>query len=158
MEWGSASIFGDFGDSDKEYYLAYLASDDATEAKAKPGGSVPGKQSSKKREKELWGERVMNDYFGDNPTYDEPCPCSAMNDFRRRFRMRRSLFETIVDVLVNDEECDYFVQRPGVTGRLGFLPEQKVTCALRMLVYGASADQLDELIRMGESIVLKTLL
>ncbi|KAE9047778.1 hypothetical protein PR003_g1472 [Phytophthora rubi] len=71
--------------------------------------------------------------------------------------MRRSLFETIVDVLVNDEECDYFVQRPDATGRLGFLPEQKVTCALRMLAYGASADQLDELIRMGGSTVLKTL-
>ncbi|KAE9051135.1 hypothetical protein PR001_g1750 [Phytophthora rubi] len=78
MEWGSASIFGDFDDSDEEYYLAYMASDDATEAEAKSGSSVPGKRANKERERELWGERLMNDYFGDNPTYDE-------HDFRRRF-------------------------------------------------------------------------
>nr|KAE8941447.1 hypothetical protein PF009_g8765 [Phytophthora fragariae] len=92
----------------------------------------------------------MKDYFGENPTYND-------KDFRRRFRMRRSLFETIVSTLVEDDESDYFVQRPDATGKLGFLPEQKVTCAMRMLAYGASADQLDELIRMGESTVLETL-
>jgi hypothetical protein len=79
------------------------------------------------------------------------------DDFRRRFRLRRSLFETVVNALVEDEHCNYFVQRPDATGLLGFLPEQKVTCALRMLAYGASADQLDELIRIGESTALETL-
>ncbi|KAE8980403.1 hypothetical protein PF011_g22453 [Phytophthora fragariae] len=92
----------------------------------------------------------MSDYFGENPTYDK---C----DFRRRVRMRRVLFETIVNALVVDELCNYFVQRPDATGLLEFLPEQKVTCALRMLAYGASADQLDEVVRMGESTALKTL-
>lgn len=32
-----------------------------------------------------------------------------------------------------------------------------MTCALRMLAYGSSADQLDELIRMGESTVIEML-
>ncbi|GMF39043.1 unnamed protein product [Phytophthora fragariaefolia] len=146
MEWGSASMFKNFDDSDEEYYLIYLARDDTTEAKVKHGGSVPGKRANKEPESELWGERLMNDYFGDNPTYDE-----------RMCVLLLFLFDAIVDVLVNDEECNYFVQRPDATGRLGFLPEQKVTCALRMLAYGASVDQLDELIRMGESTVLKTL-
>ncbi|EEY69220.1 uncharacterized protein PITG_05425 [Phytophthora infestans T30-4] len=82
---------------------------------------------------------------------------SDADDFRRRFRMRRNLFELITIALVEDEECSYFVQRSDATGRAGFLPEQKVTCALRMLAYGASADQLDELIRMAESTVLETL-
>ncbi|EEY54460.1 uncharacterized protein PITG_08105 [Phytophthora infestans T30-4] len=79
------------------------------------------------------------------------------HDFRRRFRMRRSLFETIVNTLVGDEYSNYFVQRHDATGLPGFLPEQKVTCALRMLAYGASADQMDELIRIGESTALETL-
>ncbi|KAG1710261.1 hypothetical protein DVH05_028624 [Phytophthora capsici] len=71
--------------------------------------------------------------------------------------MRKSLFETIVAVLVADDSCNYFQQKLDATGLPGFLPEQKVTCALRMLAYGACADQLDELIRMAESTVLETM-
>lgn len=80
-----------------------------------------------------------------------------LGDFRRRFRMRRCLFERIMSRLVEDTHCNYFVQKPDATGLLGFLPEQKVTCALRMLAYGSSADQLDEFIRMGESTALETM-
>ena len=71
--------------------------------------------------------------------------------------MRRPLFERIVNDLVHDEQCNYFVQKRDATGLLGFLPEQKATCALRIIAYGASADQLDEVMRMGESTTLKTL-
>lgn len=63
--------------------------------------------------------------------------------------MIRSLFEAIGGVLVDNEECDCFVHCPEATGWLGFLPEQKVTCALRILAYGATADPLDELICRG---------
>eukprot|EP00644_Phytophthora_capsici_P013665 jgi/Phyca11/569624/estExt2_Genewise1.C_PHYCAscaffold_330217 len=71
--------------------------------------------------------------------------------------MRESLFETIVAALVADDSCNYFQQKLDATGLPGFLPEQQVTCALRMLAYGACADQLDELIRMAESTVLETM-
>ncbi|GMF63920.1 unnamed protein product [Phytophthora fragariaefolia] len=71
--------------------------------------------------------------------------------------MRKSLFETIVAALVADESCNYFQQRLDATGLPGFLPEQKVTCALRMLAYASSADQMDELMRMAESTALETL-
>lgn len=71
--------------------------------------------------------------------------------------MRRSLFERIMRELVADEQDNYFVQRPDATGLLGFLPEQKMTAAVRMLAYGTSADQLDELMRMGEATVLETM-
>ncbi|OWZ10423.1 hypothetical protein PHMEG_00016720 [Phytophthora megakarya] len=40
---------------------------------------------------------------------------------------RLLMMTTIVSKLTDDEECDYFVQRPDATGRLGFSPEQKVT-------------------------------
>ena len=37
------------------------------------------------------------------------------------------------------------------TGKMGLLPEQKMTCALRMLTYGAAADQCDEITWMRTS-------
>ncbi|KAE9060940.1 hypothetical protein PF010_g30013 [Phytophthora fragariae] len=153
MEWGFQQAFVDMDDSDDEYYLTYMATDSRNEPphkRRKHGGSGERRSANKEREREIWGARLMKHYFGENPTYND-------KDFRRSFRMRRNLFETIVSTLVEDDESDYFVQRPDATGKLGFLPEQKVTCAMRMLAYGASADQLDELIRMGESTVLETL-
>ncbi|ETI56849.1 hypothetical protein F443_00779 [Phytophthora nicotianae P1569] len=97
-------------DSEEEYYFTNMLPeggvDNTSAVRGKHGGSTKGRRANKERDREIWGERLMSDYFGDNPVYDE---------------------------------------------------EQKVTCALRMLAYGASADQLDELIRMAESTVLETL-
>ncbi|XP_021803160.1 uncharacterized protein LOC110747266 [Prunus avium] len=42
-------------------------------------------------------------------------------------------------------------------GVLGLLPKQKLTAALRMLAYGASAEQVDEIARMGKSTILECL-
>ncbi|CAN6725190.1 unnamed protein product [Malus baccata var. baccata] len=41
---------------------------------------------------------------------------------------------------------------------MGLLPEQKITVALRMLAYGASANQVDEIVRMGKRTVLESLM
>ena len=41
---------------------------------------------------------------------------------------------------------------------MGLLPEKKITAALRMLAYGASADQMDEMARMGKSTILESLM
>ncbi|OWZ12397.1 LOW QUALITY PROTEIN: Transposon protein [Phytophthora megakarya] len=93
-----------------------------------------GKRVDKDRERADLGERRMADYFGGSLTYD-------VRDFRRRFRIRSVMFHSIVATLIDDEQCGYFVQKPNTTGLLGFLLEQNVTCALRMLAYGASADR-----------------
>ncbi|CAL2271937.1 unnamed protein product [Prunus armeniaca] len=45
----------------------------------------------------------------------------------------------------------YFIQKCDATGVLGLLPEQKLTAVIRMLAYRASADQVDEIARMGKS-------
>ncbi|XP_008227328.1 PREDICTED: uncharacterized protein LOC103326855 [Prunus mume] len=42
-------------------------------------------------------------------------------------------------------------------GVLGLLPEQKLTTALRILAYGASAEQVDEIARMRKSTILECL-
>ncbi|XP_068344224.1 uncharacterized protein [Pyrus communis] len=43
-------------------------------------------------------------------------------------------------------------------GVMGLLPQQKITATLRMLAYGTSTDQVDEIIRMGKSTILESLM
>ncbi|XP_021825970.1 uncharacterized protein LOC110766878 [Prunus avium] len=50
-----------------------------------------------------------------------------------------------------------FALERNAVGNLGLLPEQKFTAVIRMLVYGSSADQVDEIARMGKSTALETL-
>ena len=69
--------------------------------------------------------------------------------------MRHSMFEKILDDLVASDS--YFSQKKNALGLLGFSPHQKLTSALRMLAYGTSADQLDDLTRMSESTTLNNL-
>ncbi|XP_070675663.1 protein ALP1-like [Malus domestica] len=52
----------------------------------------------------------------------------------------------------------YFVQKLDAFGVMGLLPEQKITAALRMFAYGAYADQVDEIARMGKSTILESLM
>ncbi|CAL2265724.1 unnamed protein product [Prunus armeniaca] len=49
----------------------------------------------------------------------------------------------------------YFIQKHDAFGALGLIPEQKLIAALRMLAYGASAKQVDEIARMGKSTILE---
>ncbi|KAL8106111.1 hypothetical protein AgCh_029784 [Apium graveolens] len=49
----------------------------------------------------------------------------------------------------------YWHRKANAIGLLGLLPQQKMTTALQMLVYGAAADQCAEICRMGESITLE---
>jgi hypothetical protein len=65
-------------------------------------GSRPGKSPNIDRHRHKMHARMMSDYFADEPVY-------GPNFFRRRYRMRRSLFLTILDrVCARD---DYFVQK-----------------------------------------------
>ncbi|XP_041999132.1 uncharacterized protein LOC121748703 [Salvia splendens] len=78
-------------------------------------GSVPG-HIVINRDREGAHARLYNDYFADNPLYNETM-------FRRRFQMSRLLFLRIVDAV--KEHDDYFVQRPDGTRRLGQSSLQK---------------------------------
>ncbi|XP_070682334.1 uncharacterized protein [Malus domestica] len=52
----------------------------------------------------------------------------------------------------------YFVQKEDTFYVLGLFPEQKITTALQMLAYGASANQVDKIARMGKTTVLESLM
>ena len=90
--------------------------------------------------------RLLNDYFVENPVYDETL-------FRRRFRLSRPLFLRILHTLQQHDH--YFVQRRNVANTVGLSGEQKMTVALRMLAYGMSADSLDEYVRIGETTTIQ---
>ncbi|XP_057774868.1 uncharacterized protein LOC130993849 [Salvia miltiorrhiza] len=95
------------------------------------------------REREVGEQRLMSDYFVPNPTYTPEL-------FRRRFRMQKSLFLRIVDVVTANDQ--YFQQRPDCTGRQGLSPLQKCTGAMRVLAYGTATDAVDEYLRMSSTV------
>ncbi|XP_071739195.1 uncharacterized protein [Rutidosis leptorrhynchoides] len=102
------------------------------------------------RDREAAGLHLWNDYFSQNPTFRDDV-------FKRRFRMRINLFLRIKDGILNHSYTNnapkhfvFFQQRSDTLGRLGFTMYQKITCALRQLAYGTSADIFDEYIKMAE--------
>ncbi|KAJ0684321.1 putative harbinger transposase-derived protein [Helianthus annuus] len=101
------------------------------------------------REREHGEARLMQDYFVDNPTYDQAT-------FRRRFRMQKPLFLRIVAAVTANDI--YFQQRRDATGRQGLSPLQKCTGAMRVLAYGTSADAHDEYLRMSETVTRASLI
>ncbi|EHS62875.1 uncharacterized protein PGTG_21248 [Puccinia graminis f. sp. tritici CRL 75-36-700-3] len=109
-----------------------------TKEKKKRGGSTPGRREINRNRLE-GHQRLYEDYFSEDAIYPDYL-------FRRRFRMRRSLFLRIVEDI---QEADrYFVQKRDAAGRLGFLALQKATAAIRMLAYGCSGDSVDEYLRI----------
>ena len=76
------------------------------------------------RDREAWHEMLVKNYFAESPVFDDM-------KFRRRYRMRRSLFLKIVESVC--EFDPYFLQRRDGLGRLGLSSLQKCTSAIRML-------------------------
>jgi hypothetical protein len=72
----------------------------------------------------LGHEQLMQDYFAEVSTYPPRL-------FRRRYQMRRSLFERIV--LNCEANCDYFKQRRNIAHVMGFSPYQKISAAMRVI-------------------------
>lgn len=77
------------------------------------------------------------------------------DQFRRRFKMKRSLFLHIVGRV--QQRDPWFQQKYDATGKPGFSPLQKCTTAMRLLAYGVAADQIDEYVRISEKSTLNAL-
>ncbi|XP_066369387.1 uncharacterized protein [Miscanthus floridulus] len=101
-----------------------------------------------KRPREEAHQKLVNDYFSENPLYPS-------NIFRRRFRMSRPLFLRIVEAL--GQWSDYFTQRVDAVNRQGLSPLQKCTAAIRQLATGSSADELDEYLKIGETTAMEAM-
>ena len=92
--------------------------------------------------------RLYDDYFAKEPVYPPKL-------FRRRFRIRRSLF---LRILCRVEAYEpYFTQKRNAAKKLGLSPLQKMTTTIRMLAYGVTADFSDEYVRIAESTTMMSL-
>jgi hypothetical protein len=91
------------------------------EEEVNSGGSIPGRRTVY-RNTEEGHRRLMEDYFGPNPVYNDDL-------FRRRFRMKKSLFLRIMEGVMGIDA--YFTQKKNCAGKSGLSPHQKVTVALR---------------------------
>ncbi|KAH0973999.1 hypothetical protein GBA52_015898 [Prunus armeniaca] len=94
------------------------------------------------------GKNMLEDYFIPTSLYSDV-------DFRMRYRMQPHLFNKVMYDICNYDA--YFVQKCDVAGLLGLLPKQKLTAVIRILAYGSSTDQVDEIARMGKSTTLESL-
>ncbi|XP_048442484.1 uncharacterized protein LOC125478374 [Pyrus x bretschneideri] len=101
------------------------------------------------RSRQRRGTELLDDYFIGNSAF-------ADTYFRRRFRMEQHLFNRVMIAICNHDS--YFVQKNYAFDAMSLIPKQKITTTLQMFVYGASADQVDEITRMGESTILKSLM
>ncbi|KAM2667941.1 hypothetical protein EV2_019569 [Malus domestica] len=109
----------------------------------------PSRSRNLDRSRQRRGEELLDNYFVHNSAFPDTY-------FKRHFRMEQYLFNRIMTDVCNHDS--YFVQKKDACGVMDLLPQQKITAALRMLAYGASADQVDEITRMGKSTILEALM
>ncbi|XP_021975526.1 uncharacterized protein LOC110870654 [Helianthus annuus] len=93
-------------------------------------------------------DRLMADYFAENPIYTDEM-------FRHRFRMSRRLFLRIANDLANYDL--FFTLRWDATGKRGFTTLQKCTSAIRQLAYSTSSDMWDEYLKISDRTSRETL-
>lgn len=136
-----------FDDADEVIQNIILHESNAP-AKKSSGGSKIGKSPNRERDLDGGHQRIIRDYFSENPVYPEEV-------FRRRFRMSSRLFRRLLREI--PEQHSYFLQKLDAVGKPGASPVQKLTASLRMLAYGIAADAIDEYVRLSETTVLRSM-
>ncbi|KAI5352484.1 hypothetical protein L3X38_005375 [Prunus dulcis] len=111
-------------------------------------GSREGRAPNVDRHRHSRGKNLLEDYFIPHSLYSDV-------HFRARYKMQPHLFNKVMHDICNYDE--YFVQKKNCARNLGLLPEQKFIAVIRMLAYGSSADQVDQIARMGKSTILESL-
>ena len=111
-------------------------------ADARLGCSMQGRIVKKDHNRGQGHERLIEDYFVENPTYNTV-------DVSRWFRISRPLFLLIMDTV--QQIGSYFAQKPDATGPMGISVLHKCTLKMRQLAYGVSPDSLDKSLPMAES-------
>ncbi|XP_008345006.3 uncharacterized protein [Malus domestica] len=110
-------------------------------------GSVTG-PSFVQRDKEECHNQMMKDYFIEHLRF-------PLHDFWRLFRMRRELFESILNAVVNHDH--YFAKKIDVIDRQSLSPHQKLTFAFRMLVNGCFANSTNEYCQLAKITAIENL-
>jgi hypothetical protein len=116
-------------------------------------GSTQGRAPNRKRGMKQCGYLLDTQYFCRT---NDATPMFTDGEFERRYRMPRNTYEMIRSAVLT-QDPDFFEQRCNALGRHGASPDQKITAALRILCYGAAADQLVEILGMSESLISECL-
>jgi hypothetical protein len=121
--------------------------EDSNESKKKWGtGLRPGKAKNKARNFKGAYERLFQNYF-----LTDPPPIYNETDFERRFRIPRTVFNMIKEMIIGKglfrEKVAHF------SGKKGIHPLLCLTACIRRLAYGDLADQDDENLDMAESTI-----
>ncbi|CAL8992242.1 unnamed protein product [Prunus brigantina] len=103
-------------------------------------GATSSRRRTVPRDRVSAHENLFQNYFSNHPLYPS-------SDFRNRFRMRRELFNRIMEQIVPFD--DYFKQKLDATRKLGFSPQVKMAAAMRMLAYGTAADLNDDYLKIA---------
>jgi hypothetical protein len=128
--------------------IGQLGMENKVQERRSHGGSRPGKRANIDREREIGHDRIMKDYFGEDPVYPP-------HIFQRHFQMQRCLFLRIMhEVCAFDS---YFVHKRNAAGTLELSSVQKCMAALYMLAYGTSSDAVDEYCRLSESTAMEAM-
>ncbi|XP_021984705.1 uncharacterized protein LOC110880490 [Helianthus annuus] len=93
-------------------------------------------------------ERLVQDYFCENPLYDD-------GQLKRRFRLSRRLFVKISNDFAG--EFPFFTQRVSASRKVGFSGLQKCTTAIRQLAYDTASDAWDEYLSMSSRMCRESL-
>ena len=96
------------------------------------------------RDREECHDQMMKDYFIEHSRY-------SSHDFRIWFQIRKELFESILNAVVNHDH--YFARRLDAASRQGLSPHQKLTSAFCMLANRCSTDSIDKYCRLAENAV-----
>ncbi|KAK1664499.1 hypothetical protein QYE76_052658 [Lolium multiflorum] len=91
---------------------------------------------------------LMRDYFAEVPTYPPHL-------FRRRYRMRRSLFNKIVDACEINKR--YFKRKRNAAGLIGFSAHQKIYVVMHIIACGIPVDYADEYLHIGEDRTMESI-
>ncbi|OEL15091.1 hypothetical protein BAE44_0023890 [Dichanthelium oligosanthes] len=134
-------------DLDDDAAVAQRMAEEAEARQRRRRGSVPG-HIVIDRDHGTGHVRIIADYFNDNPVY-------TYYHFRRRYRMRRSLFLRIMAAVTQRDE--WFLCRPDATGKMGLSSLQKCIAPLRIMAYGLPADVVDDYVRISESMATEAL-
>nr|XP_043625537.1 protein ALP1-like [Erigeron canadensis] len=92
------------------------------------------------REREVGDQILLNDWFVDEPKYDDAY-------FRKKFRMEKTIFLKIVDDI--QANFPYFQEGFDARRRRSFGTTQKVCLAVRQLATGNQPDEYDEYLHMA---------
>jgi hypothetical protein len=153
QSWLDKPVMSSSSDNDEIVsILALVKTEIATrETASDMGGSVVGKAQNGERSFALKMASIRDVYFIDDDEVRRDGGIGKKyceEEFERRFRMPRSVFDEVFIVVSQDR---YFRESKDATGKPGAFPIQKAVSALRQLCYGLSPDRVEEYTCLSES-------